>query len=105
MSPAATVPCIALNTYITLFLADSYGRAADKSFQKLIVDKTDICVDQYLEVSSDDEDEKFSDIVTNLRSKHANVVVCFCEGRTVRKLLKAVKRLNLSTNPFVLVGR
>lgn len=34
---------------------------------------------------------------------NANVIVCFCEGMTVRKLLIAIKQLNL-TNRFLIIG-
>lgn len=34
---------------------------------------------------------------------NANVVVCFCEGMTVRGLLRALERLNL-TDRFLLIG-
>lgn len=34
---------------------------------------------------------------------NANVIVCFCEGWTVRKLLTAIKQLNL-TNRFLIIG-
>ena len=33
----------------------------------------------------------------------AHVIVCFCEGMTVRKLLLAIKYLNL-TNNFIIIG-
>lgn len=34
---------------------------------------------------------------------NANVIVCFCEGMTVRGMLKAIKHLNL-TNRFLIIG-
>lgn len=34
---------------------------------------------------------------------NANVIVCFCEGMTVRGLLKAIKLLNL-TSRFLIIG-
>lgn len=35
--------------------------------------------------------------------ENANVIVCFCEGMTVRGLLMAIKHLNL-TNRFLIIG-
>lgn len=35
--------------------------------------------------------------------ENANVIVCFCEGMTVRGLLMAIKQLNL-TNRFMIIG-
>jgi len=35
--------------------------------------------------------------------ENANVIVCFCEGMTIRKLLMATKEMNL-TNRFLIIG-
>lgn len=54
---------------------------------------------------SNAEEESFSDVLRNLvQDPNANVVVCFCEGMTVRGLLAAMERLNL-TDRFLLIGR
>lgn len=37
------------------------------------------------------------------QDENANVIVCFCEGMTVRKLLIAIRHLNL-TNRFLIIG-
>lgn len=80
-----------------------------KLFQQLIADNNDIYVDHYKDISSDDKQAKFDHIVKKYQSKGTKVVVCFCEGETVKKLLEAVKKLklrkNLETNPFVFIGR
>jgi hypothetical protein len=53
---------------------------------------------------SNDEDEKFQELMKNLQEDdNANVIVCFCEGMTVRGLLKAIKHLKL-TNRFLIIG-
>ena len=53
---------------------------------------------------SNDEHEKFQELVKNLRAdEKANAIVCFCEGLTVRKLLRAIKYLNL-TGQFAFIG-
>lgn len=57
------------------------------------------------QILSNADDESFSDVLRNLQQDpNANVVVCFCEGMTVRGLLSAMKRLNL-TDRFLLIGR
>jgi subtilase family serine protease len=53
---------------------------------------------------SNDEDEKFQELIKNLEEdEKAHVIVCFCEGLTVRKLLMAIKYLNM-TNNFIIIG-
>jgi phosphoglycolate phosphatase-like HAD superfamily hydrolase len=56
-------------------------------------------------VLSNAEDEVFDGVIRKLdEDKNARVVVCFCEGMTVRGLLAATKRLNL-TGRFLFLGR
>jgi hypothetical protein len=56
-------------------------------------------------VLSNAEDEVFDRVIRKLdEDKNARVVVCFCEGMTVRGLLAATKRLNL-TGRFLFIGR
>lgn len=53
---------------------------------------------------SNDEDEKYQELLKNLDGDStAKVIVCFCEGMTVRKLLMAMKFMNL-TNRFLIIG-
>lgn len=55
-------------------------------------------------ILSNDEDEKYQELLWNLQEDdNANVIVCFCEGWTVRKLLMAIKHFNL-TNRFLIIG-
>lgn len=57
-----------------------------------------------IQILSNDEDEKYVELMKNLaEDDNANVIVCFCEGMTVRKLLIAIKELNL-TNRFLIIG-
>lgn len=56
------------------------------------------------QILSNDEEEKFQELLWNLQEDdNANVIVCFCEGMTVRKLLMAIKHFNL-TNRFLIIG-
>ncbi|EJY57740.1 AAEL017068-PA, partial [Aedes aegypti] len=55
-------------------------------------------------ILSNAEDESFLDVLRNIvQDASAKVVVCFCEGMTVRGLLKAMKNLNM-TDRFLLIG-
>lgn len=38
-----------------------------------------------------------------IEDEHANVIVCFCEGMTIRGLLQAMKEMNL-THRFLIIG-
>lgn len=58
----------------------------------------------YSQILTNDDDEKFQELIRNLEEdEKAHVIVCFCEGLTVRKLLMAIKFLNL-TNNFIIIG-
>jgi len=65
-----------------------------------------ICIAYTESAPSAGEDERrFEEVIRNLQPyRNARVVACFCEGMTVRGLLKATKRLNLS-GEFLFVGR
>lgn len=64
-----------------------------------------ICIAASDSVLSHADDFIFDQIIRNLQKyPNAKVVVCFCEGMTVRGLLKAIKRLN-ATGDFLLIGR
>lgn len=58
----------------------------------------------FAKILSNDEDEKFEEMMANLQQDDtARVIVCFCEGMTVRGMLKAIKSLNM-TNRFLIIG-
>ena len=64
-----------------------------------------ICIAYTESAPSAGEDERFDEVVRNLQPyKNARVVACFCEGMTVRALLRATKRLKVS-GEFLFVGR
>ncbi|XP_015794170.2 metabotropic glutamate receptor 1-like, partial [Tetranychus urticae] len=63
-----------------------------------------ICLANTEVVTNNAEDWKFDEIVISiLQTKSVKVVACFCEGMTVRGILKAIRRLN-ATGEFLLVG-
>ncbi|PRD19311.1 UNVERIFIED_CONTAM: Grm5 [Trichonephila clavipes] len=86
------------------FVLGSYGGSGMDAFVKL-AHEAGICVATSDSVLSHAEDYIFDQIVRNLQKyPNAKVVVCFCEGMTVRGLLKAMRRLN-ATGEFLLIGR
>lgn len=83
---------------------ENYGQSGIQAFREL-AEKADVCVAKEDSILSNADDEAFEDVVRNLLTdERARVVVCFCEGMTVRGLLAATSRLNL-TNRFLFIGR
>lgn len=75
-----------------------------QAFREL-AERNGVCVAREDAVLSTAEESVFDGVLTNLdQDRFANVVVCFCEGMTMRGLLGATKRLNL-TGRFVFIGR
>ncbi|KAG8194669.1 hypothetical protein JTE90_003139 [Oedothorax gibbosus] len=91
-------------TYVSTVHTDgNYGGSGMDAFVKLAQD-AGICIAASDSVMSHDEDHVFDQVVRNLQKyPNARVVVCFCEGMTVRGLLKATRRLN-ATAEFLLIG-
>ncbi|KAG8194668.1 hypothetical protein JTE90_003138 [Oedothorax gibbosus] len=91
-------------TYVsTVHTVGNYGGSGMDAFVKLAQD-AGICIAASDSVMSHDEDHVFDQVVRNLQKySNALVVVCFCEGVTVRGLLKAMGRLN-ATAEFLLIG-
>nr|CAI5831468.1 unnamed protein product [Callosobruchus analis] len=92
-------------TYVSAVNTDeNYGQSGIQAFKEL-AEKVDVCIAREDSVLSSAPDEDFDKVVNNLRQDaNANVVVCFCEGRTVSGLLRSTRRLNL-TNHFLFIGR
>lgn len=64
-----------------------------------------ICIAYMESIPPNGDDEIYDAVVQSLLAfKNARVVACFCEGSSVRALLQAKRRLNLTTE-FLLVGR
>ncbi|XP_065079892.1 metabotropic glutamate receptor 1-like [Ochlerotatus camptorhynchus] len=91
-------------TYVSAVNTDeNYGQSGIQAFREL-AEKYGVCIAREDSILSNAEDESFSDVLRNIeQDKNANVVVCFCEGMTVRGLLKAMKKLNM-TDRFLLIG-
>lgn len=65
-----------------------------------------ICISNTETVLGSADDKFFDELVINIVKKQslAKVVACFCEGRTIREILRATKRLNV-VGQFLLLGR
>uniref|UniRef100_A0A336LKC4 CSON009533 protein n=1 Tax=Culicoides sonorensis TaxID=179676 RepID=A0A336LKC4_CULSO len=91
-------------TYVSAVNTDeNYGQSGIQAFREL-AEKYDVCIAREDSVLSNADKSQFDDVLRNLEyDKLANVVVCFCEGMTVRGLLAAMERLNLSDR-FLFIG-
>jgi tRNA A37 methylthiotransferase MiaB len=88
----------------SVVIAENYGQSGIQAFREL-AEKANVCIAKEDSVLSNAEDEVFDRVIRKLdEDKNARVVVCFCEGMTVRGLLAATKRLNL-TGRFLFIGR
>nr|KAG5710967.1 hypothetical protein BaRGS_013701 [Batillaria attramentaria] len=64
-----------------------------------------VCIASTDSVASSDSDHEFDRVVDTLKkTPNASVVVCFCEGITVQKLLKAFSRKGVA-GKFLIIGR
>ncbi|XP_062537506.1 metabotropic glutamate receptor 1-like isoform X2 [Armigeres subalbatus] len=91
-------------TYVSAINTDeNYGQSGIQAFREL-AERNGVCIAREDSILSNADDESFSDVLRNIvQDASAKVVVCFCEGLTVRGLLKAMKNLNM-TDRFLLIG-
>ncbi|XP_012276016.1 metabotropic glutamate receptor 1 isoform X2 [Orussus abietinus] len=91
-------------TYVSIVnTGENYGQSGIQAFREL-AEKSGVCVAREDAVLSTAEDSMFDGVILNLdQDQAAKVVVCFCEGMTMRGLLAASKRLNL-TGRFMFIG-
>ncbi|XP_058814305.1 metabotropic glutamate receptor 1-like [Topomyia yanbarensis] len=91
-------------TYVSAINTDeNYGQSGIQAFREL-AEKYGVCIAREDSILSNADDESFSDVLRNIEQDlNANVVVCFCEGMTIRGLLKAMERMNM-TDRFLLIG-
>ncbi|XP_030754037.1 metabotropic glutamate receptor 5-like isoform X2 [Sitophilus oryzae] len=82
---------------------ENYGQSGIQAFQEL-AENASVCIARTASVLSGAADADFDKIILDLRrDPNATVVVCFCEGLTVKGLLAATRRLNM-TNHFLFIG-
>ncbi|XP_007427539.1 metabotropic glutamate receptor 5 [Python bivittatus] len=82
----------------------NYGESGMEAFKDMSA-KEGICIAHSYKIYSNAGEQSFDKLLEKLRSHlpKARVVVCFCEGMTVRGLLMAMKRLGLA-DEFLLLG-
>ncbi|XP_018331410.1 metabotropic glutamate receptor 5-like [Agrilus planipennis] len=82
---------------------ENYGQSGIQAFRE-VAELADVCIAQENSILSGATHDAFDKVILNLkRDDKARVVVCFCEGLTIRGLLMATRRLNL-TNHFLFIG-
>ncbi|XP_071113517.1 metabotropic glutamate receptor 1-like [Haliotis cracherodii] len=91
-------------TYISTINSDgNYGVRGMRAFKDKATE-VGICIATTNSVSSSGTDEEFDKVIQNLKSRpNASVVVCFCEGLTIKALLRAMER-NDAEGKFLLIG-
>ncbi|XP_063225236.1 metabotropic glutamate receptor 1-like isoform X2 [Bacillus rossius redtenbacheri] len=91
-------------TYVSAVNTDeNYGHSGIQAFREL-AERADVCIAKEDSVLSNADDEVFEAVLRKLaQDQNARVVVCFCEGMTVRGLLRAARRLGL-TGRFLFLG-
>ncbi|XP_059166231.1 metabotropic glutamate receptor 5-like [Physella acuta] len=90
-------------TYISTVHTDgSYGTRGMDKF-KDIAKQMGVCIAQSENIATMADDESYDSLVSNLmQSANASVVVCFCEGGMVRRLLQAMIRKNVEGRYLVI---
>ncbi|KAB7507759.1 Metabotropic glutamate receptor 5, partial [Armadillidium nasatum] len=92
-------------TFVSAVYTDgNYGQSGITAFRE-VAENNNICIAEEDTVLSNAEDEEFNEVIRRLsENDRVNVVVCFCEGMTVRNLLNATIRQN-KTRRFLFIGR
>ncbi|CAN0351470.1 unnamed protein product [Lampetra planeri] len=92
-------------TYVSAVHTEgNYGESGMQAFRKL-ADDAGICIAYADKIYSNAEESNFERLVEQLRAQvpKTHVVVCFCEGMTVRGLLIAMRHLG-AVGEFLLIG-
>ena len=86
------------------FSTGNYGFSGMQEFSTM-AKKAGLCEATADKVSNNADDEAYDLVIENLkRTENARVVICFCEGMTVRGLLKAAVRKDAQGH-FLFIGR
>lgn len=92
-------------TVIFSLLIGNYGESGMEAFKEL-ASQEGLCIAHSDKIYSNAGEKHFDRLLRKLRERlpKARVVVCFCEGMTVRGLLMAMRRLGVA-GEFLLIGR
>ncbi|XP_050392251.2 metabotropic glutamate receptor 5 [Patella vulgata] len=91
-------------TYISTVYSDgNYGERGIQEFE-VRAQKHNVCIAESTNIASSADEIAFDKVIDQLEiTPNATVVVCFCEGMTVHKLLLAAKRKNV-VHKYVFIG-
>lgn len=94
-----------LGRQLLLSSSGNYGESGMEVFKEL-ASQDGLCVAHSDKIYSNAGEKHFDRLLRKLRERlpKARVVVCFCEGMTVRGLLMAMRRLGVA-GEFLLIGR
>ena len=83
----------------------NYGQSGIQAFRELS-EQAGICIAKEDSILENAEDVEFDAVIRRLRNdSNARVVVCFCQGQTIRGLLKASQRNSTNDRKFLFIGR
>ncbi|KAK2716169.1 hypothetical protein QYM36_010670, partial [Artemia franciscana] len=90
-------------TYISIVNTDvNYGQKGIDVFREL-AEGNKICIAEEENIAFHADNEAYDEVIRKLLEEpNARVIVCFCQGSTVRGLLKAQRRLKVKQNFFFL---
>ncbi|KAJ6660163.1 hypothetical protein lerEdw1_018090 [Lerista edwardsae] len=90
---------------IDFCLLRNYGESGMEAFKELAAQEG-LCIAHSDKIYSNAGEKHFERLLQKLRDRlpKARVVVCFCEGMTVRGILMAMKRLGV-LGELLLIGR
>lgn len=93
------------NWQLLLSFSGNYGESGMEVFKEL-ASQEGLCIAHSDKIYSNAGEKHFDRLLRKLRERlpKARVVVCFCEGMTVRGLLMAMRRLGVA-GEFLLIGR
>ncbi|XP_061169188.1 metabotropic glutamate receptor 5-like [Saccostrea echinata] len=92
-------------TYISTVHTDgNYGQRGIESFTKL-AEEAGVCIAKTAKIARGATDDEHVEIIKNLMKKErAKVIVCFCDGETVRSLYNATAMVPGAKNHFLVLG-
>ncbi|XP_074651721.1 metabotropic glutamate receptor 5-like [Tubulanus polymorphus] len=92
-------------TYVsTVATLGNYGQSGMQTFKKMANEIEGFCIADSIQIANNAELDDYIEAIEKLyEDKNAKVVVCFCEGRTVKSLFRAIKVKGIK-NHFVIVG-